>query len=65
MRMMDGSEIKVVGLSGQLSLGKRYAGKTFRLERRSDGSALLIPVVVVPEPEESLPNQKNRRKRRK
>lgn len=29
-------EIKVVGKSGQISLGKRFAGKTLRLERRQD-----------------------------
>ena len=29
-------EIKVVGKSGQISLGKSYAGKTLRLERRRD-----------------------------
>lgn len=43
------NEIKVVGKSGQISLGKDYAGKTLRLERRADGSILLTAVVVVPE----------------
>jgi|SRR6516162_1405426 hypothetical protein len=42
-------EIKVVGKSGQISLGKRYAGKTLRLERRRDGTMLLTAVAVVPE----------------
>lgn len=42
-------EIKVVGKSGQISLGKRYAGKTLRLERRQDGSVLLTAVAMVPE----------------
>ena len=42
-------EIKVVGKSGQISLGKRYAGKTLRLERRVDGTVLLTPVAMVPE----------------
>lgn len=42
-------EIKVVGKSGQISLGKRYAGKTLRLERRSDGTMLLTAVAMVPE----------------
>ena len=45
----EGAEIKVVGKSGQISLGKRYAGKTLRLERRTDGSVLLTAVVMVPE----------------
>jgi len=45
----DQVEIKVVGKSGQISLGKRYAGKTLRLERRGDGTMLLTAVAVVPE----------------
>jgi hypothetical protein len=43
------TEIKVVGKSGQISLGKRYAGKTLRLERRADGSVVLTAVALVPE----------------
>jgi hypothetical protein len=42
-------EIKVVGKSGQISLGKRYAGRTLRLERRKDGTMVLTAVAVVPE----------------
>ena len=42
-------EIKVVGKSGQISLGKSYAGKTLRLERRQDGTMVLTAVAVVPE----------------
>lgn len=42
-------EIKVVGKSGQISLGKSYAGKTLRLERRRDGTMILTAVAVVPE----------------
>lgn len=45
----DQVEIKVVGKSGQISLGKSYAGKTLRLERRRDGTLLLTAVAVVPE----------------
>ena len=45
----DGFEIKVVGKSGQISLGKRYAGKTLRLERRQDGTVILTAVAMVPE----------------
>ena len=40
-RPADTIEIKVVGKSGQISLGKRFAGKTLRLERRQDGTVLL------------------------
>jgi hypothetical protein len=42
-------EIKVVGKSGQISLGKKYAGKTLRLERREDGTVVLTAVAMVPE----------------
>jgi hypothetical protein len=41
--------IKVVGKSGQISLGKRYAGKTLELQRLEDGSLLLRAVAMVPE----------------
>jgi hypothetical protein len=45
----DRLEFKVVGKSGQISLGKRFAGKTLRLERRADGTMLLTAVAMVPE----------------
>ncbi len=44
---LSGSEIKRVGKSGQISLGKERAGQYFREERRDDGSIVLVPVVVV------------------
>src|SRR5438128_2679428 len=43
--------IKIVGKSGQIALGKRFAGKRFRLDYRHDGSMLLTPVVVIRESE--------------
>jgi len=49
MPVVSGAEIKVVGKSGQISLGKTYAGKALRLERREDGSILLTAVAIVPE----------------
>jgi hypothetical protein len=49
MPQLSGAEIKAVGKSGQISLGKSYAGRALRLERRADGSILLTPVAVVPE----------------
>ena len=42
-------EVKVVAKSGQISLGKRHAGKMLRLERRTDGTLVLTPVAMVPE----------------
>ena len=49
MPLVNGAEIKVVGKSGQISLGKAYAGKPVRVERREDGSILLTAVAMVPE----------------
>jgi hypothetical protein len=43
------SEIKRVGKSGQISLGKRFAGKIFCVRQGSDGSLLLTAVAMVPE----------------
>ena len=45
----DRVEVKIVGKSGQISLGKRYAGKVLRLERRRDGTVVLTAVAIVPE----------------
>ena len=45
----DRIELKVVGKSGQISLGKSYAGKTLRVERHEDGSIVLTAVAMVPE----------------
>ncbi len=41
--------LKVVGRSGQISLGKKYAGKIWRLETLEDGDILLRSVAIVPE----------------
>lgn len=40
--------LKMVGTSGQLSLGKKYAGRYFEVEQQSDGAVLLKPMKVVP-----------------
>ena len=49
MPLLSRAEIKVIGKSGQISLGKSYAGKTLRVERREDGSIVLTAVAMVPE----------------
>ena len=43
------ADFKTVGKSGQISLGKRYAGKTLRVERLDDGRIVLTAVAMVPE----------------
>lgn len=40
--------LKEVGASGQISLGKKYAGKLFDLQTQEDGSIVMRPVKVVP-----------------
>ena len=40
--------LKSVGTSGQLSLGKKYAGQFFSVESLEDGAILLKPMKVVP-----------------
>jgi hypothetical protein len=49
MPEVRGSEIKVVGKSGQISLGKNYAGKALRVEHRRGGVIVLTAVAVIPE----------------
>lgn len=46
---IEPSTLKTVGSSGQISIGKAYAGKTLKVTVQADGSMLLTPVVVVPE----------------
>lgn len=40
--------LKEVGASGQISLGKKYAGQLFDLQTQADGSIVMRPVKVVP-----------------
>ncbi|TAM42865.1 MAG: hypothetical protein EPN61_08910 [Burkholderiaceae bacterium] len=40
--------LKEVGASGQISLGKKYAGQLFNLQTAADGSVTLTPVKVTP-----------------
>ena len=47
--MQAHADFKRVGKSGQISLGKNFAGKVLRAEQRDDGTILLTPVAMVPE----------------
>ena len=40
--------LKMVGSSGQFSIGKKYAGKYFEVEQQPDGAVLLRPMKLVP-----------------
>ena len=44
-------EVKVVGASGQISLGKKYAGKTVLVEEVEEGVWLVKVARVIPESE--------------
>jgi hypothetical protein len=46
---MEASMLKMVGTSGQLSLGKQYAGRYFEVETQPDGGILLKPMRAIPE----------------
>jgi hypothetical protein len=39
--------LKSVGSSGQITLGKRYAGRYFDVEERANGELVLRPVKVL------------------
>lgn len=39
--------LKTVGASGQLSLGKKYAGQHFEMRVETDGRVVLTPVQIV------------------
>lgn len=41
--------LKMVGASGQLSLGKQFAGRYLEVEVLDDGAILLKPMRVIPE----------------
>lgn len=40
--------LKEVGASGQISLGKKYAGQLFDLTVQADGCIVMRPMKVVP-----------------
>ena len=46
--------LKEVGASGQISLGKKYAGQLFDMQVLDDGKVQLSPVKVVPVVNEEL-----------
>lgn len=46
--------LKEVGASGQISLGKKYAGQLFDLQTMEDGRIVLQPVRVVPVVQEEV-----------
>jgi len=51
---MGTAMLKEVGASGQISLGKKYAGQLFDMTVQSDGSIVMQPVKVVPVVQEQV-----------
>ena len=49
--MEHGQAVKVVGASGQISLGKKYAGQTVLIENIEEGVWLLKLAKVIPDSE--------------
>lgn len=47
--------LKEVGASGQISLGKKYAGQLFDVQTAADGTITLQPVKAVPMVQEEAP----------
>lgn len=45
-RSKDNATLKTVGASGQVSLGKKLAGRHYEMVQHPDGSILLAPVTV-------------------
>ena len=45
------SSVKIVGLNGQISLGKEYAGKQVLVEEREPGVWMVRTALVIPENE--------------
>ncbi|MFY9260875.1 MAG: hypothetical protein WAO71_10255 [Gallionella sp.] len=48
---LNKSSVKVVGLNGQISLGKEYAGKQVLVEEREPGVWMVRTALVIPENE--------------
>jgi hypothetical protein len=49
IKFMGEHMLKMVGTSGQLSLGKQYAGRYFDITVQPDGTIVLKPMRVIPE----------------
>ena len=49
--MKDGQAVKVIGASGQISLGKRYAGQTVLIDNIEEGVWLVKIAKVIPDSE--------------
>ena len=51
--------IKQVGINGQISLGKKYAGKQIQISKLEDGTLIIKPGAFIPDNERWLHNKNN------
>jgi len=50
--------VKQVNKQGQISIGKKYAGKKVRVDEYPDGTVVLEPIEIISEFEINLPKSK-------
>ena len=53
------SIVKYVGLNGQISLGKEYAGKQIQIAKLPDGTLIIKPGKFIPDSERWLYTKNN------
>lgn len=56
---MDVLNVKQINTQGQISIGKKYAGKKVQINRYPDGTVVLTPVEVISEFEINLLKSKS------
>jgi len=54
MRSLSAGDVKVVGTNGQISLGKKFAGRQVLVEEREPGVWLIRTATVIPDNERWL-----------
>jgi len=47
-------DVKVADQKGRITLGSKYAGKRFAVREEADGTAILTPVLIVPQKDQPL-----------
>lgn len=58
-RIVEKAEaLKIADRKGRITLGSRYAGKTFALREEADGTTVLTPVLIVPEKDRPLTSRR-------
>jgi len=55
----NAESIKLVGINGQICLGKEYAGKQIQISKLHDGTLLIKPGTFVPDNEKWIHTKEN------